>query len=89
MNELHQTQAALLSLGNGHVRRLRLREPHELRVSSGRLWLTLDGRPGAPADDVLLQRGDRWLLPAGCDAVLEALPVADSAQARFDLLLTR
>ena len=90
MSKLHQEATPLFALANGHVRRLRLREAHRLQLASGRLWLTLDGRLGAPADDVLLQAGESWVLPPGREAVLEALPLAGQAgvgAARFDLLL--
>lgn len=88
MTSLHQEAKPLFALANGQVRRLRLRESHRLQLSSGRLWLTLDGRLGAPADDVLLQAGESWTLPAGREAVLEALPQPGAGAARFDLLLS-
>ena len=88
MNATHQSPSPLFALASGQVRRLRLHEAHRLQVASGRLWLTLDGRLGAPADDVLLQAGDSWTLPAGRTALLEALPQPGAAAARFDLLLS-
>lgn len=88
MSSLHQDTAPLFALFTGQARRLRLTQAHQLRLRSGRLWLTLDGRLGAPAEDVLLQSGESWTLPGGRAVVLEALPSPGSPEARFDLLLS-
>ncbi|WP_271008157.1 DUF2917 domain-containing protein [Paucibacter sp. B51] len=49
----------------------------ELRVSSGRLWLTQPGRPDAPSEDVWLQAGQSLALASGSQVVIEAWPQAD------------
>ncbi|MCV2362028.1 DUF2917 domain-containing protein [Paucibacter sp. DJ1R-11] len=49
----------------------------ELRVSSGRLWLTQPGRPEAPSEDVWLQAGQSLALASGSQVVIEAWPQAD------------
>ena len=54
----------------------------ELRVSSGRLWLTQPGRPEAPSEDVWLQAGQSLALASGSQVVIEAWP-----QAAFQLLV--
>ncbi len=88
MSHLHQDPQPLFALFSGQARRLRLPQAHQLRLRSGRLWLTLDGRLGAPAEDVLLQAGEAWTVPGQRGVVLEALPSPGEAEARFDLLLS-
>jgi uncharacterized protein YaiE (UPF0345 family) len=51
----------------------------EIRVVTGRLWLTLEGFP----EDVWLQAGEAWTLPANGRLWLSAEPVADFQIARF------
>lgn len=51
----------------------------EIRVVTGRLWLTLEGF----AEDVWLQAGEAWALPANGRLWLSAEPVADFRIARF------
>lgn len=51
----------------------------EIRVVTGRLWLTLEGFP----EDVWLQAGEAWTLPANGRLWLSAEPVADFRIARF------
>lgn len=51
----------------------------EVRVVAGRLWLTLEGFP----EDVWLQAGEAWTLPANGRLWLSAEPVADFRIARF------
>jgi hypothetical protein len=87
MSHLHQDGRPLFALFSGQARRLRLHQAHQLRLRSGRLWLTVDGRLGAPAEDVLLQAGDAWTVPGQRAVVVEALPMPGGAEARFDLLL--
>ncbi len=43
-----------------------------LRVRSGQLWVTQDGRLDAPAEDRVLAHGDELLLERGAGVVLEA-----------------
>lgn len=58
-----------------------------LRVACGRLWVTRDGQPGAPAEDLVLQRGDTLPLAGGEAVVLEAFE--DSAFEWLDPAPTR
>ncbi len=88
MSALHQDQRPLFALFNGQARRLCLGQTHQLRLRSGRLWLTVDGRLGAPAEDVLLQAGEAWTVPGRRAVVVEALPSPGELEARFDLLLS-
>jgi hypothetical protein len=53
-----------------------------LRVSEGRVWLTIDGAEQAPADDLWLRAGEQIRLPDGAALVLEAW-----GEARFQLLV--
>ena len=87
MFRLHHELAPLFALANGQAQRLHLHDTHCLQVRSGRLWLTLDGRVGAPAEDVVLQPGETMTLPKSRGVVLEALPTPEGGAARFDLLL--
>jgi len=56
--------------------------PRELSVKTGRVWLTRNGRPGAPAEDVWLQAGESLALESGSRVVAEAWP-----EASFQLLV--
>ena len=56
-----------------------LKAGSEIRVVTGRLWLTLVGFP----EDVWLQAGEAWALPANGRLWLSAEPVADFRIARF------
>jgi hypothetical protein len=56
-----------------------LRVGSEIRVVTGRLWLTLEGFP----EDVWLQAGEAWTLPANGRLWLSAEPVADFRIVRF------
>lgn len=56
-----------------------LRAGSEIRVVTGRLWLTLAGFP----EDVWLQAGEAWRLPENGRLWLSAEPVADFQIARF------
>ena len=47
-----------------------------LRLLAGRLWLTAQGRVGAPPDDLWLVAGDAVRLPAGAVLVVEGWPEA-------------
>ena len=47
-----------------------------LRLLAGRLWLTSQGRAGAPPDDLWLVAGDAVRLPAGAVLVAEGWPEA-------------
>ncbi|WP_114973039.1 DUF2917 domain-containing protein [Rhodoferax ferrireducens] len=51
----------------------------EIRVVTGRLWLTLEGFP----EDVWLQAGEAWTLPANGRLWLSAEPVGDFRIVRF------
>lgn len=55
--------------------------PRWVRVVEGEIWLTSTARDGRGSDDWWLLRGDRWLLPSGAAAVLEA-----RGRARFEVL---
>ena len=50
-----------------------LKAGSEIRVVSGRLWLTLEGLP----EDVWLRQGEVWRLPANGKLWLSAEPVAE------------
>lgn len=56
--------------------RLRARQGGELRVSTGRVWLTQNGR----WDDLVLSPGDRVRLTAGQDVVAEPWRAGNSAR---------
>jgi len=56
-----------------------LKAGSEIRVMTGRLWLTLEGFP----EDVWLQAGEAWRLPENGRLWLSAEPVADFRIARF------
>ena len=50
----------------------------QLRVSSGRLWLTQPGRPEAPSEDVWLQAGQSLALASGSHCAIQAAASARS-----------
>jgi hypothetical protein len=56
-----------------------LKAQSEIRVVSGRLWLTLEGLP----EDVWLQPGEAWTLPVNGQLWLSAEPVAAFRVAQF------
>lgn len=56
-----------------------LKAQSEIRVASGRLWLTLEGFP----EDVWLQPGEAWTLPVNGQLWLSAEPVAAFRIAQF------
>ena len=56
-----------------------LRAGSEIRVVSGRLWLTLQGF----SEDVWLQHGETWRLPVNGQVWLSAEPVAEFRIAQF------
>lgn len=58
---------------------LQLQACSEVRVVTGRLWLTLEGFP----EDVWLQAGDVWTSPANARLWMSAEPVADFRIARI------
>jgi hypothetical protein len=78
-----QSASDAWSLAPGEVRSLTT-GPGErwLRVSEGRVWLTLPGSVDEPADDVWLETGETVALPEGSRLVLEGWP-----SARFQLLV--
>jgi hypothetical protein len=71
--EVTQGEALSLSIGPG---------ARELAVTEGRLWLTLQGRADAPAEDIWLAPGQSVLLASGSRIVMEGWP-----QAHFQLLV--
>ncbi len=50
--------------------------PRELSVAHGRVWLTVPGSAGAPAQDQWLEAGQTARLAAGSRAVVEGWPAA-------------
>lgn len=56
-----------------------LKTGSEIRVVTGRLWLTLEGF----SEDIWLQAGEAWRLPENGQLWLSAEPVADFRIARF------
>lgn len=73
---MHQIE--LYELRTPRVVALQLKAGSEIRVVRGRLWLTLAGH----ADDVWLQAGEGWTLPASGSVWLSAEPAADFRIAR-------
>ena len=65
MNSQH-TEARTWHLDAGRAERLTA-GPGELSVLKGRVWLTTQG----DGDDHVLSRGERLVLPAGTDVVIE------------------
>ncbi|PZP32412.1 MAG: hypothetical protein DI603_10290 [Roseateles depolymerans] len=69
-------------IGDGQALTLTpLDAPRRLTVARGRVWLTLSGTLGQPAQDQWLAAGEATALPAGQAAVLEGWPAAE-----FELL---
>lgn len=60
------------SLGRGRTLHRVARAPQWLRVAQGRVWVTRDGRPDAPPDDLVLERGALLPLARGEGVVVEA-----------------
>jgi hypothetical protein len=77
MNEPHQGTAPWQWLIQaGRVRRLEAANRRRwLAVSHGRVWLT-GGPADQQADDVWLETGERFALPAGTEWLLEGWPEA-------------
>jgi hypothetical protein len=83
MSNFQQSQAASWTVAPGEARPLEIGPGSRwLRVTEGRLWLTVPGTADEPAQDVWLESGDGVALPAGAQAVLEAWP-----SAQFQLLV--
>jgi hypothetical protein len=81
---MRNSQQAAWSIGVSSESALRVPAADHARwltVTDGRLWLTADGEPCRPSDDVWLDAGQGVVLPAGADAVLEGAP-----RARFQLV---
>lgn len=78
MRNFQQSQAAAWTVAPGEARPLEIGPgPRLLRVTQGRLWLTVPGTADAPAQDVWLDSGDSVVLPNGSRALLEAWPSAE------------
>jgi len=78
-----QLQNGLWHLGKGRAMRLEIGPgPRHLRLREGRLWLTSEGAPDAPPDDIWLQPGDAVALPSGTRLVAEGWP-----RASFELVV--
>ena len=60
-------------LNTPRVVALPLKAGSEIRVVSGRLWLTLEGH----AEDIWLQAGQAWMLPVNGKLWLSAEPFAE------------
>jgi len=81
INQQHHD--ALWTLGQGQVIRLAVhRNPRQLRVIDGSLWLTTQGRRDRPAEDIWLLPGEMMELPARSEWVVEA-----RGAGRFQLLV--
>lgn len=59
-------------LGTSRVARFRLKAGDVIRLTEGRMWLTLQGSQ----DDIWLRAGDSWTLPANGTIFLSAEPIA-------------
>ena len=83
MSILQQSSQALWQLSQGEALSITIGPgSRELSVAEGRLWLTLQGRADAPAEDVWLEPGQSVQLASGSRVVVEAWP-----QAQFQLLV--
>ena len=72
-----EAEAALWRVPRGSALRLDVGPAERcLRLLAGRLWLTSQGRAGAPPDDLWLVAGDAVRLPAGAVLVAEGWPEA-------------
>lgn len=60
-------------LSAGRVVALQIRAGSALRVTHGRLWLTLEGQPS----DIWLLPGQSWMMPVHGTLWLSAEPVAE------------
>lgn len=86
---MHQSQQspsrteALWELGRGQTLRLQAtRTARWLRLRDGRLWLTAEGRVGAPPpEDWWLSAGESLRLPPGTEVLAEGW-----SSARFEVL---
>jgi len=77
MRNFQQSQAASWTVAPGEARPLSIGPGSRwLRVTEGRLWLTLPGTADEPAQDVWLESGEGIALPEGSKALLEAWPSA-------------
>jgi hypothetical protein len=75
--------SALWALDGGEALRLDIGPGvHELHVTEGRLWLTREGTPESPAEDIWLAAGERVALDEGSQWVLEGWGAT-----RFQLLV--
>lgn len=77
MHDAQRPGDPLWRLPRGHAMRLHVdRGERWLRVRAGRVWLTAQGRPGRPAEDLWLGPGDQVRLPRGASWVAEGWPDA-------------
>ncbi len=78
-----QSQSGLWHLGKGLALRLEIGPgPRHLRLCEGRLWLTGEGTPDAPPEDIWLRPGDVVALATGTRLVAEGWP-----RASFELVV--
>jgi hypothetical protein len=83
VQQVRQARQAVWSLSDGEALSLTIGPgERELSVTEGRLWLTLQGRADAPAEDVWLQPGDSLRLASRSRVVIEGWP-----KAQFQLLV--
>jgi hypothetical protein len=68
-------------LNSVQVIALRLRAGSEIRVSSGRLWITISGH----ASDIWLQSGQTWRLPAAPKRAQATLWISAEPSAAFQI----
>jgi len=75
--------SALWALGAGEALRLSIGPgEREVQVAEGRLWLTRDGSPQSPPEDIWLEAGDSIALESGSHWVAEGW-----GETRFQLLV--
>ena len=83
MISAQQSQSSVWRLGKGQSMQLEIGPGmRHLRVCEGRLWLTGEGEPDDPAEDLWLAPGDDILLTSGARLVAEGWP-----QASFELVV--
>lgn len=83
MKKSQGNENAQWTLAPGEVRSLRIGPgPRLLQVAQGSVWLTSQGSPQAPPEDVWLGAGDSVALDDAAKVVIEGWP-----QARFQLLV--
>ncbi len=83
MSSAQQSEGAVWRLGKGQSMQLEIGPgTRHLRLREGRLWLTAQGAPDAPAEDVWLAPGDAVVLASGARFVAEGWP-----QASFELIV--